>query len=87
MLYLGAELALKRPGVRMVPRVRKRNMFLRNCGSGKRTEASAKTVKELLSCRFIIYVGRACKPGILKTIDVGLGTSENNNNLITNEFT
>ncbi len=87
MLYLGAKLALKRPGVRRIPRVRKRNIFLRNYGSGKRTEPSTRTVGEILSCRFMMCVGRAWRPGILKTVDVRVGTGEDDSGPATNKFT
>ena len=87
MLYLGAELALKRSGPRRVSRVRKRNIFLRNCGSGNRTEPTVSIVGEILSCRFIMSAGRVWKPGILKTVDVRVGTGVDDSGLTTNRFT
>ena len=87
MPYLGFELALMRPGVRRVSEVRKRNIFLRNYGSGKRAEPTARTVGEISSCRFIMSAGRAWRLVVLNTIDVRVGNSEDNTGLINNEST
>ena len=87
MLYLGAELALKRPEVRGGSRVPKRIIFLRNYGSGRRTKPSARKVAEILSCRFIMSAGRAWRPGIPKTVDIRVGTGENDSGLANYEFT